>query len=480
MKRTKIYQLSFLALILFLCLSCKKWTDVDPSTRIKEEEFFSKESGFKDLLTGIYIKMGDPSAYGRETTFGFIDVIGQQYDLSANPAFDQTYPNAEKAKYTDADVQRLINAIWGNNYNCIANVNLLLQNMTLADQSIFQPGNFNVIKGEALGLRAFLHFDLLRLFGTSYPAGGASLASIPYVTKYGNEIPKRITGSEVVASILKDLDEAESLLKEDPILTGRSITGSDDNGYLLNRKLRFNYYAVLALKSRVYLWSGRPIQALESAKQVIEKAEIIFPWVLNTALTGSDLNKDRTFTTEYIFGLYQNQMLANITGFITDNSQGGLTVGAGTLNSIYPNLDDIRRSYLIRSTPFGIYADKLFQPGTNANQNLTKRMPIIRIPEMYYIAAEAILETDKAQSITYLNKVRNVRGENGVIQPTATTAQIMAEISKEYRKEFFSEGQFFYYNKRLNHTSVPGFEGIYDTRNYVIPLPPNEIQFGSK
>ncbi|WP_442591893.1 RagB/SusD family nutrient uptake outer membrane protein [Pedobacter sp. AW31-3R] len=480
MKHTKIYQFILLSSFLFFCLSCKKWTDVNPSTRIKEEEFFSKESGFKDLLAGIYIKMGDPSTYGRETTFGFIDVIGQQYDLSTNPALDQTYPKAEKAGYTDVDVQRLINAIWSNNYNCIANTNLLLQGLNSADQSIFQAGNFNIIKGEALGLRAFLHFDLLRLFGTTYPAGGANLSAIPYVTKYGNDIPKRITAAEVIALILADLDEAESLLKEDPIATGRTVSGNEDNGYLLNRKLKFNYYAVLALKARVYLWAGQSAKALEAAKKVIEKAEVTFPWVLNTALTGSDTNKDRTFTTEYIFGLYQNQMLANTTGFITDNSQRGLTITAGTLNSIYPRVDDIRRSYLIRSNSFGIYSDKLFQPSTNPDPNLTKRMPIIRIPEMYYIAAEAVLEIDKAQALTYLNKVRNIRGENGIIQPTANTTEIMSEISKEYRKEFFSEGQFFYYNKRLNNTAVPGFEGVYDTRNYVLPLPPNEIQFGSK
>lgn len=480
MKQIKIFQIVFLASVLFFCNSCKKWTDVNPSTRIKEEEFFSKEIGFKDLLTGIYMKMGDPSTYGRETTFGFIDVIGQQYDLSANPAFDQTYPKAERANYTDADVQRLINAAWGNNYNCIANINLLLQGLNLADQKMFQPGNFNIIKGEVLGLRAFLHFDLLRLFGTPYPAGGANVNSIPYVTKYGNDISKRISASEVVDLILTDLNEAESLLDQDPIKTGKVISTNDDNGYLLNRKLRFNYYAVLALKARAYLWSGKSEQAFESAKKVIEKAEVTFPWVLNTALTGSELNKDRTFTTEYIFGLYQNQMLSNITGFITDNSQGGLTVSEGSLNSIYPNLDDIRRSYLIRSTPFGIYSDKLFQPSLNGDPDLIKRMPIIRIPEMYYIAAEALLETNKAQSISYLNKVRNIRGENGTIQPSASTAQIMAEISKEYRKEFFSEGQFFYYNKRLNNAVFPGFEGIYDTRNYILPLPPNEIQFGSK
>jgi len=480
MKQHTIFSLIFLAFMLSFT-SCKKWTDVNPSTRIKEEQFFSNETGFKDLLTGVYIKMGDPALYGREANFGFVDVISQQYDLSVNTFLDQTYPNAEKALYTDAAVQQIINGIWSNGYNCVANLNLLLENLNSADRSLFQAGNFNIIKGEALGLRAFIHFDMLRLFSPSYQAGGANTVSIPYVTKYGNEVPKRVSASEVIALVLADLIEAENLLKEDPLLTGRTITANDDNGYLMNRKLRFNYYAVLALQARAYLWSGQPDKALVAAKKIIEKAESVFPWVLNTALTGSDTNKDRTFTTEYIFGLYENQMLANTTGFITDNSQRGLTVTSSTLNSIYPTAEsaaDVRRVYLIRSSSFGIYFDKLFQPSTNPHPALTKRMPLIRIPEMYYIAAEASLDVDKAQSITYLNKVRTIRGVSGSILPTATVAQVRTEISKEYRKEYVSEGQLFYYNKRLNNTTVPGFTGTYDTRNYVLPLPPSEIQFG--
>ena len=48
----------------------------------------------------------------------------------------------------------------------------------------------------------------------------------------------------------------------DPIVTEREITEMDDNGYLSNRRLHLNYYAVKGLQARVYMWMGRYSQAL--------------------------------------------------------------------------------------------------------------------------------------------------------------------------------------------------------------------------
>ena len=51
---------------------------------------------------------------------------------------------------------------------------------------ITTPGYYEIMKGEALGLRAFLHFDLLRMFGPVFamePQGKA----IPYRTVFSNE-----------------------------------------------------------------------------------------------------------------------------------------------------------------------------------------------------------------------------------------------------------------------------------------------------
>lgn len=484
MKVLQIFKkVSFLLFLSGLLVSCETWTDVKPQTQVEEELFFSKESGYKDLLAGVYIKMGDPALYGRELTFGVSDVLAQYYDLSLEPSREnQTYQRAEKANYADTEVRKLIDNIWSNGYNAITNLNLLLQKLENADQSIFQEGNYDIIKGEALGLRAYVHFDMLRLFGASVRSGGNAAKAIPYVTTYKNQVTPHSTHAEVIAYILNDLKQARSLLAQDPIVTGRPITSDHDNGYLMSRSLRFNYYAVRALEARVHLWAGHTDDALIAAQEVISVAETKFPWVQNAQLTGTENNIDRTFTSEYIFGLFQNKKIENIEGYITDQAYNfqPLAITTGTLNTIYPLAEsgaDIRRIYLTRTVFGQIYFAKMYQT-TQTNPSFANRMPLIRIPEMYYIAAEALIGRDNATAVGYLEKVRTARGVSRRLSIDVSDTQLETEIALEYRKEMPSEGQLFYYNKRLNKTSVPGYSGSYNTQYYVLPLPLNEIEYG--
>lgn len=76
--------------------------------------------------------------------------------------------------------------MWCGLYNAIANTNKLLEEIE-GKESMFTGINYDMIKGEALALRGFLHFDLLRLFGASY-AENPKKAAIPYVTAYTSNI----------------------------------------------------------------------------------------------------------------------------------------------------------------------------------------------------------------------------------------------------------------------------------------------------
>lgn len=77
------------------------------------------------------------------------------------------------------------------------------------------------MKGELLALRAFLHFDMLRLFGPIYKED-LSAPSIPYneSVKIMN-LPLLSADSIVHNKIMRDLDEAEKLLAKDPGHPGR-------------------------------------------------------------------------------------------------------------------------------------------------------------------------------------------------------------------------------------------------------------------
>ncbi|MNY63490.1 SusD family protein [compost metagenome] len=89
---------------------------------------------------------------------------------------------------------------------------------------------------------------------------------------------------------------------------------------------------------------------------------------------------------------------------------------------------------------------------------------------MYYIAAES------EQNVSYLNTVRNNRG----LLNLAGTANLTTELLKEYQKEFFGEGQLWYYYKRLNSTTIPNplsasGNVTMNATKYVVPLPLSEL-----
>ena len=88
------------------------------------------------------------------------------------------YDHALKYNYKEEHVKGIVDTMWSSNYNAIANCNYLLQNIEKKG-SVMSERLRNVVEGEALALRAFLHFDLLRGYAPSYKMGKDEPA-IPY------------------------------------------------------------------------------------------------------------------------------------------------------------------------------------------------------------------------------------------------------------------------------------------------------------
>jgi hypothetical protein len=76
---------------------------------------------------------------------------------------------------------------------------------------------------------------------------------------------------------------------------------------------------------------------------------------------------------------------------------------------------------------------------------------MIRVTEMYYIAAEcATASLDSLKATDLLDSVRVHRGLPKYTLPALKRDSLNIEIRKEYQKEFLSEGQMFYFYKRKN------------------------------
>lgn len=470
-------------LILAPCFlsSCDDWLDVKPKSEIESSVMFSTEDGFKDVLNGIYSAMSETSLYGREMTFGLVDVIGGCYYQAG---YNGVYSYALNNNYENSMVENLINKVWQRGYYAIATANELLNQLDKVEPTKFAKDNYNVMKGEAIGLRAFLHFDILRLFAPAY-AVNADAPAIPYVKTYSFSVTPTSTVREALGLILEDLQQAADLLRQsDPIYTGREITTKDDDGYLLDRQYHMNYYAVVATMARVYLYMQDYSHARQCANEVINSGK--FPWtkVENIATTTNGM-RDRTFTSEQIFALQMDNLDDYIYGYVYGSNIVALNVYSFWMNAVFPastHSTDWRYVYFftnqeIASGGYFYGSTKLWQEGMS--EAYTKRMPLIRLPEMYLILAESDVE----KAAEPLNVIREHRGVT-----TGVTAEgegpLQDEITKEYYREYYNEGQMFHRYKRLNAEQRFGnynFSKVpFNTEKYVLPMPEEEIEFGNR
>ena len=206
----KTYKSMFLLPLLTLIFSsCNDWLDVQPRSQVEDTELFNTESGYKEALAGVYSSMLSSSTYGKEMTYGFIDVLAHEWDFY----YASQYDDATAFDYEAAFPTNYIRGIWSNSYSGIANVNNLLAHID-EKPSLFSADNHDVIKGEALALRAFLHFDLLRCFGVSF-AVNPEQPAIPYSTALSYRVFPQLKVRDVAQAALDDLLAAEALLKAD-------------------------------------------------------------------------------------------------------------------------------------------------------------------------------------------------------------------------------------------------------------------------
>lgn len=471
-------------LLLFVILSftsCNNWLDVNPRQEIKESEIYKTEEGAKSVLIGSLLQMGEQSLYGKNTSMYFPEMLVHHWTLKSSAgSTDYAITNYD---YTESGTENLIESIWNKYYNVIAHLNnLLFEFDKNSNQVIYN--NSNLIKGEALGMRAFLHFDLLRYFGPVPENAKPGDKVIPYVTimtKDPNQLVSK-TWSEVVNLIEKDLNDAELLLKDSDPIVDDNIT-YEDEWYSAYRENRFNYYAVLATKARFYQWIDDKVNATKYAKLVVDAQKEDGSSVFNLADDNSfiGLNANLIMQCEIIFGIYnsKHQSIVN-TLYATQNSL--LTQTKENIDIAYeaaqhPN--DIRNNKYWEEKTYlssGTINHYFKYTGNNNDIAPSNVIPLIRLSEMYFILIENL---DYTKAIALFDDFRISRNMSSFINDELVNKdKLLEQLEKEYRKEFFAEGQMFFYNKRNNIKTLTWPKSVVLPENaYVIPIPKNQMSF---
>ncbi len=509
MKLYKILTILFAGTL--LTTSCNDWFDVTSSNEIREKDHYSKDSGFKQSLIGCYIKMGEEDLYGKDLSWYMPDLLANETRKYVAYNTNATSYELQAHNYKTTYTKSVTEAIWSSAYSVIVNANEALKNIDDRKDAI-NDINYHVIKGELLAVRALMHFQLLRLYGygdwAERKAELDAKKTIPYVTTVDKNITEQTTGAQVISYLVRDLTDAADLLKDyDPVCGKHDAAFYEevnDDGFYTARNSRLNYYAVEALLAQVYMWEGSEESkrlALPICEDLIGKLSDGVSiqlssdntFLLNFA-TPATLNRaNASLVNEALFAIDVDKLDQKMADFINPSyyvtDYNSMYLSPEQMKGIYDDAStededestvDVRATVLLSqnltATDMGYVPVKLYQKNLT-NSYYAGKVPVIRLPEIYYMAAECYASQNEAQKAMDLLNV--VRENRGLYTPLSglTSEQVQDEIKKEYRKEFLGEGEIFFYYKRMGEQSIQNFSEMTDA-DYLLPYPDMETSAG--
>lgn len=472
-------------ILFFLCLgssSCDKWLDVRPKDEIYVDDALKDRIGFVKALAGIYLQLAEPGLYGRELKFGMLDVmagywiVDSQHDYYAENQFD----------FQNLAFQQKRDVIWLKMYSAIYQCNMMLSYLDNIRSDVY----YNLIKGELLGLRAYIHLEIFKLFGPVTLLKGMNTPAVPYYSAVAKEPAKFSTSQDFLYKVEEDLLEAKSLLREDPIIINGKVNdgnveGQPYNALLDRRGIRMNYYAVMALLVRQAQWARDRPKAIQRGEELL--TQLSFNKSIRL-INEEDIilaeEVDRRWTVENIWGLYVKDLRKNMDGIF----EGDLYVSTilmpdfrDFLANIYTQGSGDNSDYRYKMWGVNEYFVKFrtieFDEESTKSANVHFfEMQLINLPEIYLILAESYLDQNIDQAVKYLNTLRTHRGLPKLAGKIGITALALQDyIMDEVRREYIGEGYLYTYYKRLFHPiyrngySIAASEAI-----FLFPLPSDE------
>lgn len=478
-------------MLVTMAVSCESWLDVTSSSQLQADKLFETRSGFHEALTGIYMNMGEEATYGGYYTWSVNNYTAYPYNIVDGVALIKDF---QQHNYTTSRVKSVIKTMWKGGYNTIANINIILRELEARRNVISSTVEYNLIKGELLALRAYIHFDMMRMWGVNkWDGENASKLTIPYSTTYSPDVVAQKSYAETELLLLDDIKEAIKCLKEsDPIVAEMEPSfesALNADGYWTNRTKHLNYYAALGLAAKIYQWKNDYATAAIYASEVLEGAFAsgLVAYVDADAMvkqTSHDLI-DWNFTSEHVFSLEVTNLYSTLRSLMFSNERTAIYTDESLLNQIFSStgaslsgIEDIRGTALqMKFTNFG-YSSYKYYGSTSYSSEYRNRIPMMRISEMHYIMAESyIADGNNEAALAELDKVRMHRG---ITDALASEVDAASELLLEYHREFIGEDKLFYYLKHKNVENSISSTFDVTASQLIYPYPDDEINYGRK
>src|ERR1044072_2697394 len=448
MQKMRTYKYLLTVLFIAGCFACNKKLDIQPQNSVTG---IQTEDDVKALLFGGYSSLQNASAFGEQYIF-LADLLASEDQLDFVGTFTdyKDLSNKEQTKET-----ALATSVWENSYRIIEDMNTVLDNLNLVDES-----EQDAIAAEAKFMRGVAFFELINFFAQPYSAGNTSTnAGVPlvleptYIYDSTKNKPARASVEDVYQQIITDLKDAQNGLPE------------------FAENARATKYAAEAFLARVYLNMNDYANAATMANDVINSGNFSLTSTYNQAFNNP------SNSPEDIFGIQQTAQSnagTSDNGIVTfyryaydadGNNAGGRGDAQVDPNyfSYFDDANDFRGNHI--SLGYSI-------SGVNGYYTLKwltfyRTIPVVRLAEMNLTRGEANLRKGGAPigSVSPEDDINIVRERAGAEDLSVVTEN---DFVKERFRELGFEGDRLWTLKRLK-LDVDGLP--YNADELVLPIP---------
>ncbi len=451
MKRFTIKNLILTTVLLVSLAACEKsFLELNPPTSLTPEVALATEADLLVALRGAYAGLKSTALYGRSLMV-IGDMMGDNTYQSTLNTNRYTSFNNNTYTVTDGDVAGL----WNSSYSVILRANNIINTKVVLN------ANVNQYIGEAYAIRALAYYNLVRFFAIPYTQDPAALG-VPLITTYNANLkPGRAKVSEVYALINADLNQAFTLMTK--------FTNSS----------QFSKYAAKALQAKVYNTMGDKSNAKTAALDVINNSG----FTAINALTHTAYWAGVTFRTDKVETLFElsfdavaNNAFDALAYIYLQTGNYGDMLCSDELYALF-SANDARKSLYATGTRGGLASVFVNKYGSFSGDHSDTK--VIRMTEMYLIAAEASYPSNEADAIKYVNEVTSRRGVTAIASVGAT---LLEDIIIERRKELAFEGDRYHDLQRFKRditrsTNYPAAARAISFSNFrrIMPIPQGEL-----
>ncbi|TXF77833.1 RagB/SusD family nutrient uptake outer membrane protein [Chryseobacterium sp.] len=432
-----------LALAVFT--SCEKMLEVDmPGNQIDGNIVFSDVQTANAALAGLYAGLWESSPLSGDTPGALLGYYTDDLDYF----YTSTNGNAVADIYLNQQVANnsTVENYWNSAYQKIYTANAILEGVSRS--AALPAKDRDRLTGEALLMRSLLYYYLEELFG-----------SIPYVTTTDYKINRSLgktTQSQVLVRLEQDVAAASMLLTDTYPNTERIFP---------NRKVAELLLAKVHCLQ--HQWGG---------------AELLLKNILQSPLYTfqNDLTKVFDKSGQHILWQLKPKNPNDPTKEVQHYYFSG---AAPALNALSSNLmgsfdsGDLRKTNWTAAVTVGANTWYRANKYKNRTTNPNEYSVVFRLEEVYLLLAEVLAQQDKVvEALPYVNKTRQ-RAGLAPLPATISKAQLLDEILKENRKEFFTEmGHRFFDLKRMNRLDLlTAIKPNWKSHHALWPIPQKEL-----